>query len=154
MGHGVAGKATMSGQAARPTSMSDSLLTLNNWVTTIFVVATAVALTGYDSVYAVLSALLFFAGGGLFLLGFWNAVQRSRQEIVNLPVLLGFDAAAISPHRRWKLWIPLLIVVVVALVGAAVRPFTQQAFGILAPMFQLGVMVLWTSRHARFEHRE
>lgn len=132
----------------------ETLLAVNERVGTVFVVATLIALTGrIDVLYTALSVLLFFVGGGIFLLGFWNAVQRSKAEIVNLPVLLGFDSGAIAPTKRWRLWAPLLITTVVSIAGATFRPFTQQAFGILAPLFGLGVIALWTSRFARFERR-
>lgn len=154
MGSDETSEGSMSKRLIPTAATPDSLLTLNNRVTIGFVAATVVALSGRDTVFAVLCAVMFFAGAALFLLGFWNAVQRSRQEIVNLPVLLGFDAESIAPLRRRTLWVPLVVAVVVSLGGAALRPFTQQAFGILGPLFQLGVMVLWTSRHARFETRD
>jgi hypothetical protein len=41
----------------------------------------------------------------------------------------------------------------IALGTAAARPFTSVAFGILVPMFGLGLAGLWGARHGRFEAR-
>ena len=37
--------------------------------------------------------------------------------------------------------------------AASIRPFTEVAFGILAPMFGLGLMALWGGRHGTFPPR-
>jgi hypothetical protein len=43
---------------------------------------------------------------------------------------------------------------VVAVVAAAsIRPYTEVAFGILAPMFGLGLMGLWAGRYGTFPPR-
>ena len=43
--------------------------------------------------------------------------------------------------------------VVAALVTASIRPFTSLAFGVLAPVFGLGLQCLWAARHGDFPAR-
>jgi hypothetical protein len=43
--------------------------------------------------------------------------------------------------------------VVVVVAAASIRPFTEVAFGILAPMYGLGLMALWGARHGAFPPR-
>jgi hypothetical protein len=47
----------------------------------------------------------------------------------------------------------LAIQVVVAVTTASIRPFTTLAFGILVPMFGIGMNGLWAARHGRFGPR-
>jgi hypothetical protein len=44
--------------------------------------------------------------------------------------------------------------VIVAVVGAALRPFSPLAFGILVPVFGLGCAGLWAAHHGSFGPRE
>jgi hypothetical protein len=43
--------------------------------------------------------------------------------------------------------------VVVAVATAAARPFTTLAFGVLVPVFGVGLNGLWAARHGRFPPR-
>ena len=43
--------------------------------------------------------------------------------------------------------------VLAVVVAASIRPFTEVAFGILAPMFGLGMMALWGGRYGDFPER-
>ena len=64
----------------------------------------------------------------------------SRVDIAGLFLLAGH----VAPRRVRRLLRVALAVQVVAVVAAAsIRPFTEVAFGILAPMFGLGLMGLW-----------
>ncbi len=49
--------------------------------------------------------------------------------------------------------IALAVEVVAVTAAAAVRPYSEVAFGILAPMFALGLMAMWGGRHGSFPPR-
>jgi len=44
--------------------------------------------------------------------------------------------------------------IVIAAVTAAARPFTTLAFGVLTPVFGLGLNSLWAARHGNFPPRK
>lgn len=92
---------------------------------------------------------LFFAGSVAFLVGFVLAAGRSRDEQVTMAGLVWLTGSA-PPFPTRVLRGVLVTQVVLALVTASVRPFTAVAFGILAPMAGLGLLVLWSARHGAF----
>ena len=63
--------------------------------------------------------------------------------------LLAGEVVPASVRRSFRADLAVQVVAVVA--AAAVRPFTEVAFGILAPMGALGLMALWAGRHAVFK---
>ena len=81
-------------------------------------------------------------------------VSRSRTELITIP-------GAVPPRRRRRARArragpcasrrPIEIVAVVA--AASIRPYSEVAFGILAPMFGLGLMGLWGGRYGEFPPR-
>ena len=106
-----------------------------------------------DLIFAVVSGALFFVGAGLMALGFWNGIQRSRVEDVTLIGLAAISKTHVPARVRNVLWAMVVLQTVVTLLFASLRPFTQQAFGILAPTFGLGVAILWSSRFGSFHTR-
>lgn len=101
----------------------------------------------------VVSAVLFIAGSIACLWAFAIAVRRSRYvEIAptQLYFLTGGCAPAVVRNRFLTL---LTIQVVVGLIAAGLRPFTGVAFGILVPMFGLGVAGLWAARNGTYPDR-
>ena len=106
-----------------------------------------------DLIYAALSAVLFFLGAGLMALGLWNGIQRSRVDEVTLVGLAAVSKTHVASRARNILWAMIVLQVAVTVLFASLRPFTQQAFGILAPTFGLGVAVLWGSRFGSFHPR-
>lgn len=106
-----------------------------------------------DLIFAVVSGALFFVGAGLMALGFWNGIQRSRVEDVTLIGLAAISKSHVPARVRNVLWAMVVLQTVVTLLFASLRPFTQQAFGILAPTFGLGVAILWSSRFGSFHTR-
>lgn len=97
---------------------------------------------------------LFGAGCVVFVWAYFRAIGRSRRESITLNglFLLGDSVAPIMVARRLRLM--LAVQVIAALVTASVRPFTTLAFGVLVPMFGLGMMALWAALHGRFEPHE
>ena len=107
----------------------------------------------FGPVYAALSCLFFLVGTVALLWAFALGISRSRLEEVTIPGLFLLSAPAAPPavRRRFRRAVVLEMVVVVG--AAALHPFTEVAFGVLAPLFGLGCMAVWGGRHARFEDR-
>ena len=119
-----------------------------------FTVLTYLLAPTLDLVYAIVSALLFFAGTFALGLGFWNGIQRSRIEQVRLTGLLAVDTSHVPASIRNRLWLAVVLQIVVTFGFAAVRPNTQQAFGTLVPTLAIGLAALWGSRFAQFHPRD
>lgn len=122
-----------------------------------FLVLSVVAWFAADSldlVFAVVNSVVFAVGIGLFLLGFWNGVQRSRVDEVTLIGLLALGTSYVPSHPRNVLWGAIAIETVASILFASLRPFTQQAFGLLFPMLGVGFATLWGSRAASFHPRD
>lgn len=122
--------------------------------TTAFVVTAtlAAAVSSLDLVALVVALVLFVAGTGAFTAAFVTAVRRSRTEEIVVPSLFFLQGSA-PPAVRRLLFASLAVEVVCAFVTAAVRPNTSLAFGILAPMYGLGLAGLWAARHGAFPPR-
>ncbi len=127
-------------------------------VTAVF--AAAVFTTAAQWVGAVTAMGLFAVGVFAFLWGFWNAIQRSREEEVSVTQLfLLFGAGTPSKVRRTMLLL-LGVQVITAFATAIWRidgpdgsPGSSLAVGLLVPMFGLGMNGLWAAYHADFGPR-
>ena len=116
-------------------------------------IAAAAAPGRFGAVHAAFSGVLFVVGTGALLWAFALGVSRSRTELINVPGLfLLARPTAPDPIRRAFHW-ALAVEVVVVVVAASIRPFTEVAFGILAPTFGLGMMALWGGRYGEFPER-
>lgn len=115
--------------------------------------AAAAAPDAFARLHAVLSVVLFLIGTGALLWAYALGITRSRTDQVTLSGLffLGGDAAPRDVRRALR--IALLVEVVAVVVAASIRPYTEVAFGILAPMFGLGMMGAWGGRHGAFGPR-
>ncbi len=97
--------------------------------------------------------------GGLFLLGilaffgaYFRAVLRSREEVLGVGGIYFLSGSA--PRRvRTILLGSFALQVVVAIVTASLRPFTSLAFGLLVPMYGIGVAGLWGAFHGKYPER-
>jgi hypothetical protein len=116
-------------------------------------VAGAAAPDTFGVAHAVLSFVLFTIGTGGFLWAYALGVSRSRVDLVNIPGLffLTGDTAPAQVRRPFRVALAVEIVAVVA--AASIRPYTEVAFGILAPMFAMGLMGAWGGRYGRFPLR-
>ena len=119
----------------------DRILTTAVWGTVVFVVSAAAAAVEPD-VFVLASvpvALVLLAAGCLaFVRTMLLAAERSRREELSVAGLWFLGGSAPARVRRVLLG-ALAVQVVVALVTASVRPFTPLAFGVLAPVFGLGL---------------
>ncbi|MEL7210031.1 MAG: hypothetical protein AAGK32_17680 [Actinomycetota bacterium] len=117
------------------------------------VLVAAVVLPDSLGIVAAATALVLFAiGCGAFLWAFAIGVGRSRTEDVDIAGL--FLLTGSTPREVRRRFLGLLgAQVVVAVAAASIRPFTNVAFGVLAPVFGLGLQGLWAARHGRFGPR-
>lgn len=136
-------------------SPGSGLYGLNVWATIVFSVAAVLAVLVPSLLripFAVLSCVLFAAGIVAFLAAYAQALRRSRTDQISLPGIFGLSGSC--PRAvQWRFHALTTVQVVVAVVTAAIQPFTAQAFGILVPMLGLGLGGLWASRHGEFSER-
>lgn len=124
-------------------------------VTAVFVAVTVPAVIDPDrfiGAFFVVSLVIFFLACALFVVDIVLAAARSRDDAMGIGGL--FFLAGCAPRSvQIHLLSALAIQVVVAIVAAAVRPFTPLAFGTLVPMVGLGFSGLWAVRHGLFPSR-
>jgi hypothetical protein len=102
--------------------------------------------------FLVVSLVEFVIGCVVFVLAFLRAVDRSRTEAIGIGGL--FFAAGSTPRRVQQALIGSLVVqTVVAIVVGSVRLYGVMAFGILAPMWSLGLTGLWVAAYGTFPPR-
>ena len=126
------------------------------WVGTALFVATAVLSAATSSMRAVgvVTALaLFGVGVVVFLVAYARAVNRSRTEEIAVAGLFFFAGGSAPKRVRLHLMGALAVQVVAAFATASARPFTAVAFGILVPMYGLGMAGLWAATHGTFPRR-
>jgi hypothetical protein len=114
--------------------------------------ATAVATRWGRGPHVVVCLLLVAAGVAASAVAFVRAVNRSRTELVDVAGL--FLLIGSAPRRiRRLLWGAVLVSSIVGVAGAAARPYTSLAFGVLAPLGPYGLTVLWNAVHGAFPDR-
>lgn len=119
------------------------------------VVSIAAAVTDADVVVGaavVLDLVLFLAGCGAFVVSLVAAAARSRTDELTLPGLFWLSGTA-PFDVRVRLLGALTVEIAVALGTASARPFTGLAFGVLVPVFGLGLTGLWGARLGVFSPR-
>jgi hypothetical protein len=127
-----------------------------SWAGTVVFLATSVplAVAGAGQLIGVVLDGLLFAGGCAFFL--WTlalAAARSRENEIGMGGLFFLAGSAPAPVQRQLLG-SLATEAAVALATAAARPFTALAFGVLAPMWGLGLCGLWAARYGAFGPRQ
>ncbi len=128
-----------------------------SWFGTGVFTLTAVTATVWPDTFewlnAVVSLVLFAAG--TFVMG-WAlliAVERSRHHVIGIAGLYFAVGSAGSEVRRILLS-SLAVEIAVALTTASIRSYTPAAFGLLVPVWALGLTGLWCARHGEFEVRK
>lgn len=107
---------------------------------------------GFGGALAGVSLTLFAAGVVAFLWSYGIAVSRSRVDAIGIGGLY-FLAGSAPKVVRVRLLGALAVEVVVAIATSSIRPFTAVAFGILVPIFGLGLAGLWGARYGTFPPR-
>jgi len=127
-----------------------------SWAGTVaFALATLGAVIAPDvlgGAFIAVALVLFTAGCVAFLWAYGIAVGRSRTDAIGIGGLF-FLAGSAPPGVRRSLLGAVGVQCAVAILGASVRPFTGLAFGILVPVFGLGLTGLWGARHGVFPPR-
>lgn len=95
------------------------------------------------------SLMLFLGGCGAFAVGFLQAVNRSRTEVVDLAGLFYLTGAAAAEPRRVLLGLWFVQIAVATLSVVTVSP----PWGVMAPVWGIGFLTLWSARHGRFPER-
>ena len=113
-------------------------------------IAGAVLPDTFKLVHAALAGLLFLVGSGALLWGYALGVSRSRTLVISMAGLFFLAEGTAPPTVRRRFLLALGAQVVTAVAAALVRPNTELAFGVLAPIFGLGLMALWGGRHGSF----
>lgn len=128
-----------------------------SWAGTIvFTVTAIIATIDPDSLGApavVVAVALFAAGSVVMFWAFLIAVQRSRVEMIGMGGLY-FGAGSAPRDVQIQLMSSLLVQLIVAFTTASIRVFTTLAFGILVPVWGLGMAGLWCARHGVFAPRD
>ena len=133
------------------------IIRLNVVGTAVFVLVTALAsLWNTDRAAManlIVSSVLFVGGCAAFGVGFLRAANRSRTEVLDLAGLFYLTGSAPSEIRRTLLglWFVQIAVAVVSI-------FTlSPPFGVMAPVWGIGMLTVWGARHGdfpvRFERR-
>jgi hypothetical protein len=126
-----------------------------SWIGTALLTITAVGdvvTAGLKVPAFVVAVGMFAVGTGVFVAALVIAAGRSRTEEIGMGGLFFLQGTA--PRRvQVHLLGSLAAQVVVAVATAAARPYTSLAFGILAPVYGLGLAGLWAARHGSFAPR-
>ena len=148
-----------------PSDSAGSIIVQANLIGTVLFALSAItaAVTFGGTARAVAAAValvLFFTGIVAFAWSFWNAVQRSRTELVavtQLYLLLGSVAPA---SVRRPMLAALAVQFAVGLATAIGRanapdgsPGTSLALGVLVPLFGFGMNGLWAAFHGEYRER-
>ena len=108
----------------------------------------------------VVSLALFAIGVATFIWGYFTAVQRSRHDEIAVATLFLLTAGVAESRVRVAMNGCLAAQTLVALGTALSRSSTDGqagstlAFGVLAPLFGLGLNGLWASRNGKFSARK
>lgn len=125
------------------------------WAGTAAFTATAVAAVVTEVVRGVavaVAVVLFAAGTVAMVLALTRAAGRSRTDDVTVPGVFFLQGSAPKDVRRHLLGAT-VVQTAVAFATAGARPFTSLAFGILVPVYGLGLAGLWGARHGEFAPR-
>ena len=91
-------------------------------------------------------------GIGAFFVAYFRAVGRSRDQVLGVGGIYFLSGSA--PARvRVELLGALAVQTVAAIATASLRPFTSLAFGLLVPMFGVGMTGLWGAFHGKYPDR-
>ena len=138
---------------------------LGTGIFTVSAIVAGMVFEGAAKTQGVVVALgLFAIGVAAFLRGYWGAVQRSRRDVMSVTELFFLVGPSIA-RREARIMNSLLVIqVIVALTTAILRSSTPGesgstsgstlAFGVLVPVFGLGLNGLWASRHGTFPERQ
>lgn len=131
-----------------------SIVTASVAGTAIYVVAAVLGTITLDLaiVTVVVSLVLFAIGTVTFLMAYFTAIGRSRYEAIGMGGLF-FLVGSAPRDVQVRLLGALGVQTIVAFATAIIRIYTPVTFGLLVPMFGLGLAGLWGARHGTFPPR-
>lgn len=139
------------------------IVRFNLFASVLFAVVAVVSAVVFDDVFrvviVVVSLTLFAAGVATFLIGFFAAVQRSRESEISVSQLFFLTGDVAPGDVKVPMLAALAVQTVAGIATAIARPSTDGktgsvlAFGVLVPMLGLGLNGLWASRHGAFTER-
>lgn len=128
-----------------------------SWAGTAVFAATAAAAVAAPAARipaVAVAAVLFVGGVGVFFWAYAIAVGRSRTDTIGIGGLFFLAGKDTAPsHHKRSLLASLGAQAAIGLATAGARPFTTLAFGVLVPLYALGLTGLYGARHGRFERR-
>ena len=133
---------------------SESLIRAAFVGTALFIVtaSTAVFVKPVRVVAMVVAGTLFFAGIAAFFAAYFRAVARSRDVVLGVGGIYFLSGSA--PRAvQVKLLGAVAVQSAVGLATASLRPYTSLAFGMLVPMFGVGITGLWGALYGRYPER-
>ena len=113
----------------------------------------ALFMGGFMVAYVITSLVEFAFGTLVLALAFLRAVDRSRDETIGVGGLF-FGAGSAPRPVRVRLLGALVVQTVVSIIVASTHVYTALAFGVLAPMWSLGLTGLWVAAYGTFPSRE
>lgn len=133
---------------------------INIFGTLLFVASATLATVVFTPVFrtigVVVALVLFASGVAAFIWGYFTAVQRSRYDnisVASLYLLLG-DVSAVRVRRLMNGCLAIqgsyAIITALARTSTDGRAGSTLAFGVLVPLFGIGLNGLWASRHGTF----
>ena len=135
---------------------SERILQVSAWSTVVLALFAGAAVALPDTLavpYAVLGLVYFVAGFVAFGWSYAVAVGRSRSDEMSVAGIYFLSGSAPARVKR-RLLGAVAVQSVVAVGAAAAQPFTAVAFGVLAPLFGLGLTGLWGARYGTFPERD
>jgi len=139
------------------------IVRFNIGATLVFSVVAVVSAIVFDDLFRVVivavSLSLFAVGVATFLLGFFAAVQLSREREISVTQLFFLTGSVADRTVKIPMSVCLAVQTAVGIAAAIARPSTDGkagsvlAFGVLVPMLGLGLNGLWASRHGAFDER-
>lgn len=138
--------------------------------TAVFALSALIAAVVFDGAAkvqgVVIDLLLFSVGVASFLWGYWVAVQRSRHDELSVAELYFLLGPAVPRDVKRTMNLCLVVQTLVAIGTALSRlstpsetaasgssPGSSLAFGVLVPMFGLGLNGMWAAIHGTFAPR-
>jgi hypothetical protein len=148
-----------------PTDPSSRLVRIDVWGTAVFAVVVGAAIPLRDErpaqwAVAVVSIVLFAIGVASSLVAYTSALERSRVEEVGVANLFLLTGPTAPPGVKRTMSLLLGAQVAVGLTGAIVGAsglsegqLNALAFGVLVPMFGIGMNGMWAARYGAFGPR-
>lgn len=97
----------------------------------------------------VVSTVLFLGGCVAFGIGFVKAAGRSRTEVIDLAGLFYLTGSAPREVRRVMLGLWFVQIGAATVSVVTVSP----PFGVMAPVWGIGLLTLWSGYHGEFQKR-